>query len=76
MIHTVADLLFSVAQRERDALDRLDIKHGPTIGDMYEGLTKNLLDKSLPVGGVSVSDFGLVISFLTCSEHRRRILIS
>lgn len=28
--------------------DFSDIKHGPTIGDMYEGITKKLIEQSLP----------------------------
>jgi len=55
MIRTVADLLRAVGEKERVRLDEEGIKHGPTIGDMYEGLTREILEKSLPVEGVTVS---------------------
>ncbi|WP_151736741.1 DUF6602 domain-containing protein [Paenibacillus tengchongensis] len=48
MITTVADLLNSLMSKEKELLKKYDIiKHGPTIGDMYEGLTANLLNKAL-----------------------------
>jgi len=48
MIKTVANLLKAFADQERVKLDKQDLAHGPTIGAMYEGLTKEILDKSLP----------------------------
>lgn len=48
MIRTVADLLKEFVVRERQVLDAVDLTHGPTIGAMYEGLTRNMLDKSIP----------------------------
>jgi|GEM_PF-4969781 hypothetical protein len=41
MINTIKDLLEALRnQGINDISEFLDIKHGPTIGDMYEGLTK------------------------------------
>lgn len=48
MIKTVSDLLKAFADEERKKLDAEQLSHGPTIGSMYEGLTKEVLDRSLP----------------------------
>ncbi|EGQ8486320.1 DUF6602 domain-containing protein [Vibrio parahaemolyticus] len=48
MIQTISDLLFQIAKKEQESIERQGINHAPTIGAMYEGLTKKLLDFSLP----------------------------
>jgi len=48
MIKTVAQLLERFLKAENEALKKQNIEHRPTIGDMYEGLTKSLLSKALP----------------------------
>lgn len=48
MIQNVADLLTKFVDREREVLDKYRLTHGPTIGSMYEGLTREILDKSIP----------------------------
>lgn len=48
MISTVAQLLEELRNAEAAILKKEDIKHGPTIGDMYEGLTRDILDRSIP----------------------------
>jgi hypothetical protein len=48
MITNVASLLDGVLDREKSVLDAVNIKHGPTIGDMYEGLTRETLDMAIP----------------------------
>lgn len=48
MIRTIADLLDEFRKREVQLLDEKNIPHSPTIGDMYEGLTRNILSKTLP----------------------------
>lgn len=50
MIKTSSDLLRELAQHERQKLDEFDLSHRPTIGDMYEGLSKTLLALSVPDG--------------------------
>ncbi|GAB3859910.1 DUF6602 domain-containing protein [Dactylosporangium cerinum] len=50
MIRTVADLLSSITHEKIPQLDAVEVKHGPTIGDMYEGLSSELLAQSLPEG--------------------------
>ncbi|MEU1219306.1 DUF6602 domain-containing protein [Streptomyces microflavus] len=50
MIRTVADLLSGILQDELPKLDNASIKHAPTIGDMYEGLSSALLSRALPDG--------------------------
>lgn len=47
MIKTVVDLLTKIKDAERQKIDQLGITHRPTIGNMYEGLTAELLEKSL-----------------------------
>ena len=48
MICTVADLLNSIKRQGIDDIEKfLYIKHGPTIGAMYEGLTKELMSKAV-----------------------------
>jgi hypothetical protein len=48
MIKTVAEMLQGFIQEETKKLDSYAIKHGPTIGDMYEGLSTELLNRSIP----------------------------
>lgn len=45
MIRSVAELLKPFVDEERKKLDAYALTHGPTIGAMYEGLTKELLQK-------------------------------
>lgn len=48
MIKTISDLVADFAKREMEVLDTYKISHPPTIGDMYEGLTHEILDKTIP----------------------------
>jgi hypothetical protein len=50
VIRTVADLLSSILQEELPKLDKAPVKHAPTIGDMYEGLSFEVLNRALPSG--------------------------
>lgn len=63
MIKTISDFLKQLLEKEKQSLDKQNIKHRPTIGEMYEGLTKNLLDFAIPeeinldiVGGFIVDE--------------------
>ncbi len=47
MINTLADLLIEVRDAERKIIDARGIKHRPTIGKMFEGLTQSLLNKAI-----------------------------
>ena len=48
VINTVKDLMDSLKEKGISEIeDFLYIKHGPTIGAMYEGLTKELMDKAI-----------------------------
>ena len=48
MINTIKDLLESLRiQGVNEISSFLDIKHGPTIDDMYEGLTKEMMNKAI-----------------------------
>ncbi len=48
MINTVSELLKKFVEAEKIVLNKHNIKHPPTIGKMYEGLTKDVLDQSIP----------------------------
>jgi hypothetical protein len=48
MITTLAALLEALRTTEAEVLKKHDIKHGPTIGDMYEGLTREILSRAIP----------------------------
>ncbi|MER8003997.1 DUF6602 domain-containing protein [Streptomyces sp. NPDC095613] len=50
MIRTVADLLSGILRDELPKLDNVPVKHAPTIGDMYEGLSSEILNRALPDG--------------------------
>lgn len=47
MIETIADLLTCFKDKELELIKKYKIKHPPTIGSMYEGLTHELLSRSL-----------------------------
>lgn len=48
MIKTVNELLEAIRDKGVKEIEPfLHIKHGPTIGDMYEGLTKDIASKAL-----------------------------
>ena len=50
MINNLSDLLMAFVEAEKKALNKYDITHRPTIGEMYEGLTKELVSKSIFAG--------------------------
>lgn len=47
MIETVEDLIKQLIEAGRKVIDDTHISHRTTIGDMYEGLTKGVLEKAL-----------------------------
>jgi hypothetical protein len=48
MIKNVADLLQGFINEETKKLDTYKLKHGPTIGSMYEGLSVEVLNRAIP----------------------------
>jgi hypothetical protein len=48
MIKTVADILNAFIEEESKKLNSYSLRHGPTIGDMYEGLSTELLNRAVP----------------------------
>jgi hypothetical protein len=73
MIRTIADLLESFRSSEAELLDQQEIKHAPTIGAMYEGLTREILNKVLPddanlkvTSGFIVSEEGTYSKQIDC----------
>jgi hypothetical protein len=51
------NLLDELFSREQESLAKHQVKHGPTIGDMYEGLTQKGLRQNLPAAFKVVSGF-------------------
>ena len=47
MIHDIANLLRAFAEKEVEALEEAGIKHAPTIGEMYDGLTADILGRTI-----------------------------
>jgi hypothetical protein len=50
MITSFAQFLEQLQAKEAAILAAEAVKHGPTIGDMYEGLTRELLERAIPEG--------------------------
>lgn len=48
MIKNISDFLHGIIAEEKNKLNAYKLKHGPTIGKMYEGLTSSILEKSIP----------------------------
>jgi hypothetical protein len=48
MITSISDFLQRLAKKEAEILDGQEITHAPTIGAMYEGLTRDILSRSIP----------------------------
>jgi hypothetical protein len=61
MISTIADLLEAFRRKELELLDKQNVVHAPTIGRMYEGLTREVLEKALPTN----ADLRVVSGFVT-----------
>lgn len=62
MITRLADILRELQTREAVELSRQGITHPPTIGEMYEGLTRDLLDRAIPASaGLQIVD-GFVVA--------------
>ncbi len=54
MITTVAELLTAFVETERKVLDKEYLKHGPTIGEMYENLSHDVFGRAIPVAGLEI----------------------
>lgn len=48
MIKNISELLQAFKNEEKAKLDAYELSHGPTIGDMYEGLSKDILSRAIP----------------------------
>ena len=46
-IHSLSDLLYALAKQENEVLKSYGIQHRPTIGNQNEGLTAEILNKSI-----------------------------
>ncbi len=73
MIDNVAQILKGIMDEESKKLDIFKLKHAPTIGKMYEGLTSNILEKSIPinlnlqvVNGVIYNELGQMSGEIDC----------
>ena len=50
MIRNIADFLSALVEEEAEKLSSYELKHCPTIGKMYEGLSADLLSRTFPDG--------------------------
>lgn len=48
MITSLTEFLEQLQEKEAAVLAEQSVTHGPTIGDMYEGLTRELLERAIP----------------------------
>ncbi len=48
MITKVSSILQGFIDQETKKLDEYSLRHGPTIGKMYEGLASNVLNRAIP----------------------------
>ncbi|TAY27219.1 hypothetical protein ELH88_38760 [Rhizobium ruizarguesonis] len=48
MITSFAQFLEQFQAKEVAILAKEEVKHGPTIGDMYEGLARELIERTIP----------------------------
>lgn len=61
MIDTYGELLLEFMRAEQRRLDEYALTHGPTIGDMYEGLSRKVVSATLPLG----TELSVVSGFIT-----------
>ncbi len=61
MILTVSDFLDRLREKEHQQLKKQNITHPPTIGDMYEGLTQDIIDRAFPPS----SEIDVVAGFIS-----------
>jgi hypothetical protein len=73
MIRSISELLKSFIDEESKKLDEFELKHGPTIGEMYEGLASDVLIKTIPeelnlktTTGVIYDNTGLMTGEIDC----------
>ena len=73
MIKNIAQLLKGIMDEESKKLDIFELKHAPTIGKMYEGLTSSILEKTIPislnlqvVNGVIYNELGQMSGEIDC----------
>jgi len=73
MIRNMSEMLEGLRQAEARRLDLSNIRHAPTIGAMYEGLTREMLDRAVPrsldlriVSGFVVDGMGSSSGQLDC----------
>lgn len=73
MMRNIADLIEALRVVEAHKLDEIKIDHAPTIGSMYEGLTRELLGRCFPpslnmnvVSGFVFDGFGKISGQIDC----------
>ena len=65
VIANIANLLLELQAKEAAKLAQEKITHAPTIGAMYEGLTRELLDRAIPAS----LNLRVVDGFIEDHEH-------
>lgn len=80
MISSVAELLQCLIEKEAEQLSKVSLKHAPTIGAMYEGLTKDVLERAIPiniglqlVNGFIIDDDGGMSPQVDCMLVKNRV---
>jgi hypothetical protein len=73
MIRSAAEFLLQLKNEEARRLDSVELEHAPTIGDMYEGLSKDLLSRVVPealglqlVSGFIIDGLGGISGQIDC----------
>jgi hypothetical protein len=73
MIKTISEMLHAFMRAESKKLGEYELKHAPSIGVMYEGLSSNILNKAIPdgldlrvVGGFVVDAQGKLSGQIDC----------
>lgn len=73
MIKTLSDMLLAFMEKESNVLAGYNLQHGPSIGDMYEGLSTKILETAIPkdldlkvVSGFIVNAEGVLSGQIDC----------
>ncbi|ELY5304926.1 hypothetical protein SM875_002407, partial [Yersinia enterocolitica] len=77
MIINLSELLKALVEKEKKYLNEYKITHAPTIGNMFEGLTQNILERAIPatldlrvVSGFVVDGYGNTSGQIDCMVVR------
>jgi hypothetical protein len=72
MIRTVAEFLRALQEAGIRQIEKVGIRHAPTIGEMYEGPTSSILEKAIPSEAGPRVVSGFVENNVFPGHHTRR----